>query len=155
MARTTNWILRAASLIVITFGTGLYAKPFSNIFANYNIEKIDYKNSEWAKKYLNNPKSYCEKLVGRHIKKNSKIFLAMNQNMQASAKNLFDECQIEGGAKMSGYIKCQINAQYFDYTKDEINKTLELIRYEQSFAPIFLNEIMKKNLLSCDKKYKK
>ena len=47
--------------------------------------------------------------------------LAMNQDLQNNAEDLFNYCEMEGGAKMPEVSKCLINAMYFDYSKKEHN----------------------------------
>ena len=65
--KTTTWLIRGASAIVIIFGVDYFAKPQITKLTNYILEKKEnknvYKNAEWYKKYLRNPESYCEKLI--------------------------------------------------------------------------------------------
>ena len=150
MDKTTTWLVRGASAIVIIFGIGYLAKPQIIKLANL-IEKKEYKNEEWSKKYLRNPKSYCEKFVGKHLNKNSRVLLAMNMDIESNADALFDYCEEEGGSKMSKLSKCIINAQYLDYSKKELNKIAKLYKSDLDAAGKFTEELYKSKELKCNK----
>ena len=155
MDKTTTWLVRGASVIIIFFGIGYFLTPQINKLANFIDENKDlknaYKNAEWAEKYLKNPTSYCEKLVKKHLNKNSRVLLAMNINIESSADSLFDFCESEGGSKMSKLSECEINAQYFDYSKKELNKIVKLYKSDPSAADEFSLELYKSKELKCDK----
>ena len=154
MDKTTTWLVRGASAIVIIFGVGYFAKPQITKLANLRFEKKEYKeykNEEWSKKYLRNPKSYCEKLVRKHLNKNSRVLLDMNLDIEYSAHGLFDRCENEGGSKMSKVSKCLINAEYFDYSKKDINKIVKLYKSDLSAAEEFSSELYKRYELQCNK----
>ena len=149
MDKTTTWLVRGASAIVIIFGIGYLAKPQIIKLANV-IEKKEYKNEEWSKKYLRNPKSYCEKLVRKHLNKNSRVLFAMKMDFESSANDLFDLCEKEGGLKMSKVSKCMINAQYFDYSKKDLNKIVKLYESDLSAGVKLATELYERNELKCN-----
>ena len=155
MDKTTTWLVRGASVMIIIFGIGYFLKPQLTKLANFIDEnkdiKNEYKNAEWAEKYLKNPNSYCEKLVSKHLNKNSKVLLAMNMDIESNADALFEHCEVLGGSKMSELSECQINAQYFDYSKKELNKIVKLYNSNPSAADEFSNEIYKSKELKCDR----
>ena len=155
MDKTTTWLVRVASVMIIIFGIGYFLKPQLTNFANFIDEnkdlKNDYKNAEWAEKYLKNPKSYCEKLVKKHLNKNSRVLLSMNIDIESSADTLFDFCEEEGGSKMSKLSECQINAQYFDYSKKELNKIAKLYNSDPIAAEDFSNDLYQSKELQCDR----
>ena len=142
MDKTTTWLVRGASTIVIIFGIGYFVKPKITKLANIKSEE-----------YLRNPKAYCEKLVRKHLNKNTRILKAQNINvdLQETAKYLFDMCERKGGAKMSEYSKCLINAQFFDYTKKEINKVIRLFKSDPTAGEYFLTDLWERNNKLCDK----
>tara|TARA_B100000212_G_scaffold292142_1_gene234028 strand:+ start:38 stop:505 length:468 start_codon:yes stop_codon:yes gene_type:complete len=150
MDKTTTWLVRGASAIVIIFGIGYLAKPQIIKLANV-IEKKEYKNEEWSKKYSRNPKSYCEKLVGKHLNKNVRVLLALNVDLESNADALFDYCEEEGGSRMSKLSKCMINAQYLDYSKKELNKIAKLYKSDRDSAGKFTEELVKSKELKCNK----
>ena len=154
MDKTTTWLVRGASAIVIIFGIGYLAKPQIIKLANLRFEKKEYKeykNEEWSKKYLRNPKSYCEKLVRKHLNKNSRVLFAMKMDFESSANDLFDLCEKEGGLKMSKVSKCIINALYFDYSKKDLNKILKLYESDLSAGAKLATELFERNELKCNK----
>ena len=74
----------------------------------------------------------------------------INVDLKKGAKYLFDMCEREGGAKMSEYSKCQINAQYFDYTKKETNKVIRFFRSDPSAGEYFIAKLWERNKKSCN-----
>ena len=142
MDKTTTWLVRGASIIVIIFGIGYFVKPQITKLANIRSEE-----------YLRNPKAYCEKLVRKHLNKNTRILKAQNINVDlgGNAEYLFDMCESYGGANMSEYSKCQINAQFFDYTRKERNKAIRLFKSDPNAGANFLAELWERNKKSCDK----
>ena len=142
MDKTTTWLVRGASAIVIIFGIGYFVKPQITKLANIRSEE-----------YLRNPKAYCEKLVRKHLNKNTRILKAQNINVDlgGNAEYLFDMCESYGGANMSEYSKCQINAQFFDYTRKERNKAIRLFKSDPNAGANFVAELWERNKKSCDK----
>tara|TARA_Y100000589_G_scaffold66500_1_gene58082 strand:- start:1675 stop:2151 length:477 start_codon:yes stop_codon:yes gene_type:complete len=155
MDKTTTWLVRGASLMIIIFGIGYFLKPQLTKLSNFIDEnkdlKNDYKSARWAEKYLKNPRSYCEKLVRKHINKNSRVLFTMNMDIKSNADSLFDFCEKEGGSKMSKLSECIINAQYFDYSKKELNKIAKLYKFDLSAADEFASKLYKSKELQCDK----
>ena len=53
MEKTTTWLVRGASAIVIIFGFGYFAEPQITKLTNFIFEKREnknvYKNTEWYK----------------------------------------------------------------------------------------------------------
>ena len=67
--------------------------------------------------------------------------LAMNQDLQNNAEDLFNYCELEGGEEMDEIMKCLINAIWSGYSKKELNKLVRLYKSDSNAADKFQAEL--------------
>jgi len=86
MDKTTTWLVRGASAIVIIFGLGYFAKPQLSRFMNYRAEQKQYKSLTQNEKALlrckNFPKIAYPELLKKINKKEIKEWFTDYENYQ-------------------------------------------------------------------------